>query len=336
MLSKAFEVTDKQFNLSSKALLPFILIKWFFLFPFWTLGKNAVVAQFGGYHTIIPAFWCKVLGKRFVIVLGGFDAVSFPEIHYGAFQNKWMKRAVKFSYKRADLLLPVHDSLIYSDYTYFKAVNKAQGVKAFIPECNTPFHTIYNGYNADFWKEKDEKRPSKFTIVTVAAGVSEQRRLDLKGVQDLIRVAPLLPDFDFIIVGDEMEILKKRLVNSSNIKVLPKTNAEELRQIFSSAHAYAQLSWSEGFPNALCEAMLCGCVPIVSDVASMPFIIGDCGVVVKGRNDDEIINKIKTLPNVHSVEMRAKCRNKIASNFTEEKRGDTLINVLSNLIIESK
>ncbi|MEZ4798995.1 MAG: glycosyltransferase family 4 protein [Flavobacteriales bacterium] len=298
------------------------------------IGKKGVVAQFGGYHTIIPAFWCKTLGKRFAIVLGGFDAVSFPEIHYGAFQNKWMSRAVKFSYKRADLLLPVHESLMFSDYTYFDAMHKAQGVKAFLPNCETPFQTIYNGYDAEFWREKGEVLPSRFTIITVAAGVSEQRRLDLKGVQDIINCAPLLPDFDFIIVGDENNILKEKLSSVSNIKVLPKSSAEELRNLFASSHAYAQLSWSEGFPNALCEAMLCGCIPIVSNVASMPFIIKGCGVVVFKKEMQEITEKLRSLPNVHSVENRAKARKKIASNFSEEKRGDTLINVVSNLISE--
>jgi len=44
----------------------------------------------------------------------------------------------------------------------------------------------------------------------------------------------------------------------------------------------------EGFPSAPCEAMLCGCVPIVSNVAALPEIAGKTGYVLSRKDLDEL------------------------------------------------
>lgn len=331
-LSQEFCVSQKQFNLRSKAMLPIRLLGWAIVFPFLLIGKKVVVAQFGGYHTVVPTFWCKVFGKKMIIVLGGYDAVAFPEIHYGAFANKWMKRAVTFSYKKASLLLPVDESLVYSDYSFYPAVHRKQGIKAFINNLNTPIQTIYNGYNAAFWHPTTLPNTSPWTYVTVAAGVSEQRRLDLKGVQQIIDIAPSAPHLQFIIVGDDQNILKDKLADISNIKVLPKLNAEQLREVFSSSHFYLQLSISEGFPNALCEAMLCGCVPFVSNVASMPKIVGNTGLILKKRDSEDLLKALLALPNVHSVEARSNARSQIETQYSEARRKSELTQAIKNCI----
>lgn len=331
-LSQEFCVSQKQFNLRSKAMLPIRLISWAIVFPFLLIGKKAVVAQFGGYHTVVPTFWCKVFRKKMIIVLGGFDAVAFPEINYGAFANKWMKKAVTFSYKNAALLLPVDESLIYSEYSFYPAAHKIQGIKAFIDHLTTPIQTIYNGYNAAFWYPSTSPGQSQWTCITVAAGVSEQRRLDLKGVQQIIDIAPEIPNMKFIIVGDDQHVLSKKVEHIANINVLPKLSAAELREVFSSSHFYLQLSLSEGFPNALCEAMLCGCVPLVSNVASMPKIIGNTGLILEKRNKIELLSALNKLPNVHSVDARSNARSQIGTQYSEERRKSELTQAIQNCI----
>jgi len=49
------------------------------------------------------------------------------------------------------------------------------------------------------------------------------------------------------------------------------------------------LSNFEGFGVAICEAMLCKCVPIVSDVNFLPEIIGDSGFVLRKRDKKMLI-----------------------------------------------
>ena len=66
--------------------------------------------------------------------------------------------------------------------------------------------------------------------------------------------------------------------------LIPKITQRELINYFSMSRFYLQLSFSEGFGNALCEAMLCECVPIGSNVGAIPFIINDTGFILKKKD----------------------------------------------------
>jgi glycosyltransferase involved in cell wall biosynthesis len=72
------------------------------------------------------------------------------------------------------------------------------------------------------------------------------------------------------------------------VTVAGKIEYHKLVELYNRHEFYLQLSVAEGFPNTLCEAMLCGCIPIGSNVFSIPKIIGDTGFVLKHRNMDEL------------------------------------------------
>ena len=69
-----------------------------------------------------------------------------------------------------------------------------------------------------------------------------------------------------------------------NVKFLGKLTPDELKKYYNKTQFYLQLSNFEGFGVAICEAMLCKCVPIVSDVNFLPEIIGDSGFVLRKRD----------------------------------------------------
>jgi len=86
------------------------------------------------------------------------------------------------------------------------------------------------------------------------------------------------------------------------------------------------LSTSEGFPNALGEAMASGCVPIGSAVGAIPEIIGDTGIVLTKKNISILENQLQKLisqPIPHS----SACK-RIKTHFSFTNRKTKLINCL--------
>src|SRR4030095_949960 len=98
---------------------------------------------------------------------------------------------------------------------------------------------------------------------------------------------------------------------------------------YSSHQFYLQLSIAEGFPSAICEAMLCECIPIGSNVAAIPMIISNNGFIVEKRDDTLILEIVEQA--IHygdKVEMGRSARNHIIASFGPGKRESELIKLL--------
>jgi glycosyltransferase involved in cell wall biosynthesis len=320
IFSEKFEVIERSFAPRRKWHLPFWLLMDVFRSFFNVLSVSRVVVQFGGYHALMPVFWAKLLRRPSAIVLGGYDAVALPEIGYGAFANKWMKHAVTFAYKNTSVLIPVHQSLMLSSSNYQNKITK-QGILQFIPELKTKACTVPNGYDASLWPLNTHTTRDIFAI-TVASGLQEERRKILKGIDLFIEAAKAFPNEQFIIIGGTLDNVPP------NVKCLNQVPNTELADYFNRAKTYLQLSLSEGFPNALCEAMLCGCIPVVSDVASMPEIALNIGFVLKEKSIERLADILKDIPSVHSVNQMIACRNRIEEEYSFSRRKKELLDII--------
>ncbi|HSQ76959.1 MAG TPA: glycosyltransferase family 4 protein, partial [Bacteroidota bacterium] len=65
-----------------------------------------------------------------------------------------------------------------------------------------------------------------------------------------------------------------------NVEVIPFIAQNALLDYYQRAAVYCQPSYTEGLPNSLCEAMLCECVPVGSNVGGIPTAIAGIGYVV--------------------------------------------------------
>jgi glycosyltransferase involved in cell wall biosynthesis len=263
-----------------------------------------------------------------LIISGGTDCVSFTGIGYGNFYKTFLGLFTKWSFQLATYIAPKHESLWMYEYSYDKNEPAKQGIKAFVPKLKTAHTVITNGYDYEKWKPTNVDRLPK-SFITVSGGFQFPFQVALKGIDLILEVAPHFPDCTFKILG--VPEWKKLEIKSSNIILLPPTKNEDLIEVYSKHQYYLQLSMAEGFPNALCEAMLCGCIPIVSNVFSMPEIIGDSGYVLKERNLDQLKSLIHDVLLDSSSIKSELARNRIKENYTLTERKDALIGLILSL-----
>jgi glycosyltransferase involved in cell wall biosynthesis len=281
--------------------------------------------MFGGYHAFIPALIGRLFRKKTFIILGGTDAVSFPSINYGTFRKKIQGKITCLAYRLSHRLLPVHKSLIYRSDTYYTEDSLFQGCKHWCKNLNTPFTEIPNGYDSAFWTPEIDRKVEK-SFLTIAA-LPDPSKVVLKGIDLILEIAEIFPNASFTIIGSMPSYQIPNI--PKNVLVIPFMSADGLRDIMRKSEFYLQLSISEGFPNALCEAMLVECIPIVSNVAAMPEIIGNTGWIIPKRNKDLLIETLREAINSQDKPLLAhEARKRISEKYPLELRKSLLQELL--------
>jgi glycosyltransferase involved in cell wall biosynthesis len=283
--------------------------------------KSNIVVQFAGYQSFLPVLFGRIFPYKTFIILGGTDCASFPSISYGSFNNKILKHFVAFSLKHASHLLPVSDSLVHYEYTYQNADFPAQGYLAFLPNVTTLKTTIYNGYESNSWYVGKKQKKS---FVTIGANLGTTYAKKLKGIDLILETASYFPHCVFNIVGGK----SIRTNVPRNVILLDLMDSNELADFISTQEFYLQLSMSEGFPNALCEAMMSGCIPIVSNVGAMPLIVGDLGYVLMKKDSLKLIEIIQLAVSTNQENNYYKSRQRIEENFPLSLRAERLKAIL--------
>jgi starch synthase len=110
---------------------------------------------------------------------------------------------------------------------------------------------------------------------------------------------------------------------------------DDLRRRLSAADLYAFPSRSEGFPNALIEAMACGLPIVATDIAGIPDIVGRGsaagGILVPPGDPTALAGEIGRL--IDDVELRGRlgraARLRVGEHFSLDAVGAELKNFLS-------
>jgi len=323
MISPEMTIKGLEFT-QSPVKLPFNFILQFFQLLWLLPSTNQYLCFFGGYHSVLPVWFGKVFHKKCIIQAGGTDCINMPEIGYGNFRKKWLRKATIYSFKNCTLILPVAEALVKQDYKYDTAISSKQGLLNLIPDLTTPIHVIPNGFDTDFWQDQDLPRKPK-SLLSVATGTSKHSRAIVKGYDLIELLASLHPDLTITLIGD-----KNYFSPYSNIKVLGKQGSGELLKLYNSHQIYLQLSTSEGFPNALGEAMACGCIPVGSAVGAIPEIIGAEELLLRTKNYHQLKSILLAILKNDQTEAKKKSRERIVANFTYEKRKSLLMAELAN------
>jgi len=324
ILNSNFNVTSYHFNTSNKLLLPLAFFKQFIYLALHSFKIDVIVTQSSGYLSFLPVIYSRLFRKKMIIIAIGTDCAKLPEIKYGAHSKIILAWFTRFSFRYASLILPVHKSLEETTYTYDKVKFPKQGIRSFVKNIKTPIVEVVNGYDIKKWVITEDKRiENSFLTVSFAIDKIGYYR---KGIDMVIKAAKLFPRHQFTVVGKV--VLDEEC--PSNVKLISNVSQKELVKIYNKHQYYLQLSMFEGFPNALCEAMLCGCIPIGSKVAGIPDIIGDKGYVLNEKSTKNLVEVITRLENNSLTPLEV--RNQIGNNFPLLKRKKLLTNSINKAL----
>lgn len=332
MLRKEFRVLQHSFPAPEKWKTPLLFLSqlWFVVLHFSKLRDGVFMCQFAGYHSILPCLLGRIFRKPSLIVVGGTDCVAFPSLRYGHFQNKLLAWFTKASYQLADTVSAVHESLFERDNPYAGASERKQGIIHHFPKASFKRNAIPNGFDTDRFKLETpwEERPV-FSFISISASLNDPIRMRLKGIDLVLELARRIPEAHFTLVGTEgkMEV-------PENVQLLPYVPNAQLPALYNQQRYYLQLSLSEGFPNALSEAMACGCIPMVSEVASMPEIVGEAGLILPERSADlleKLVRERLLRPESEEARIARESAQSIAKRYNWSRRETELRRLVREL-----
>lgn len=310
-----------------KALAPFHIIHQYFFLLF--KKPDIYISLFAGYHSWLPGKFAKRKNRQNLIILGGTDCVSFPSINYGNFNKRLLGKFTTKSLLLATHLAPVDESLVNTPYSYTENDPKEQGYQVYVPNVKAPHTTIHFGYNDEKFCLQGHKTEKSFLTV----GYLNSANFYRKGIDLIIQLAGKLDDCSFTIIGGTQADIPTEITIPGNIKFIKSVTYDELVNHYSSHQFYLQLSMMEGFPSAICEAMLCECIPIGSNVGAIANIIGKSGYILEKRDFNALLQLSEKALSEVSDERGKKARAKIMQDYPPNER-DKLLELTYQLINE--
>lgn len=301
---------------------------FFMLYHAWT--TNCFICFFSGYHSLLPCLFAKLLNKKSIIILGGTDCFNYPSFKYGNFTKRFYGWATCKSARMASLLVPVSANLIQSNSKYYTDDSTQQGIYYWCKGIKTPYKVVSLEYDENImYRRPVERADNSFLCVSFGLGGTSFIR---KGMDKVILLAGTFPELDFTILGCKREELPVEV--PENVAILPAVPYDELPLHYSRHRFYLQLSIAEGFPSAICEAMLCECIPIGSNVAAIPEIMGNNGFLVDKRDDMDIKSIIEKAIHAENKDLIGRnARQQIIAQYGKGSREQKLTNVINQLII---
>lgn len=278
--------------------------------------SKVLISWFNDYHSFIPILFSKLFFKKSIIIVGGYDAIVDNKNNHGLFFKSGLRSAIaKLNYKMVNEVWIVHKSLENGCDFAKQKFNIISGVRRFTSKKNIVIKELNTGYDTRFWNyDQNEEK----TGVLTAAFFSDKRVINIKGLNIFNKLASLLPNVNFTIVGESGIRISDFINLESNIKVMGVQTKSQMKELYQNNKFYFQGSRLEGLPNSLCEAMLCGCIPVGSRVFGIPDAIGKTGILFDTEKDlDKIVEFINSDFGVTDFK---KARNQVVRKYDISKR----------------
>lgn len=234
---------------------------------------DVVFGWHASWHTLAALRLARALRKPSVLVIGGFDTASVPEIGYGNQQDRVRKWRSRLTVRAASRLVT------NSRYSQ-EEIERNLGIPA------SQVRVVYHGLGDPFGPiTQDAKRRMALTV-----GVVHRWNLERKGHRAFVEAASLLADVEFVLVGawEDDAIDTLRDLAGPNVTLTGYLEDEELGRRFREAMVYVQASWHEGFGLAVAEAMLAGAVPVITGAGALPEVVGETGLRIAAPTAEHV------------------------------------------------
>lgn len=291
-------------------------IKLFFWLLRYIWQCKVVFIWFADYHGFLPTLFAKIWGKKRITVIAGYDVAAEKEYDYGVFLYRIRGFCARFTLKYSSYIFSVSNALIEDLYTH-------------VPETRAIVKYIPFGFDSEKWQPDLTKQKKGVLTISITDTL---KRMQIKGIDVLIEVAKLLPDIPFTIVGVKKEMYEYLTqIKSDNVTLIETLPPDKIIEICQRHSVYAQLSVREGLPNAVCEAMLCGCIPVGTKRGGIPEAIGTAGYIIDSREPEHIAPIIrKAIENPDYTPEQV--REYIVYMYPKKRRENSFSDVLSQII----
>lgn len=301
------EILEKHFTVDLLIDRGFTVIPRLF---FRVLRNDIALVWFASVYAFFVVVFCRILKKPSMVVVAGVDAAKDAEIHYGIWLNPWKAKLVQYVFRHADRVLVVDPFL-------------EQEAKRLADYEGKNITYIPFGFDSDFWRP----RGAKESFILTVASCENIWRLRKKGIDKLLEAAREVPETSFVIIGIQPKLVSFHMKVPPNVTVLPFVEQIDLLRYYQRSKVYCQVSYTEGLPNALCEAMLCGCIPVGTQRGGIPTAIDGVGILIP-YGDVQAMVKAFRKALLLSPERGSEAREWIVNNFPMKRREDALLRII--------
>ena len=162
-----------------------------------------------------------------------------------------------------------------------------------------------------------------------------------KGIKEIIESCLSISGLDVHLIGeipssDYIESLKPLFCNGVSetcISFLGKSSQEDVIKELLKAEIFVFPSYYEGFPNAILEAMACGCPIIASSVGAIPEMLdidkSPCGVCVAPQDTQAVKEAIVLLhkDSEYRNNLASKAKRRVENEYSTARIWNNLINI---------
>jgi glycosyltransferase involved in cell wall biosynthesis len=282
------------------------------------LNADVVFGWFASWHTVLPITLAWLLQKPSVLVVGGFDTASMPDIGYGYQQGGLRRLGSRWIMGRAGRLVT------NSRYSL-------REIEANTPIPPTRVTVIHHGVPDPFGSLPEGSRER----VALTVGAIDRTTIVQKGQRPFVEAARHLRDVRFVHVGKWLDdtVEELRALAPENVEFTGWLSDDELHERYRRAAVYVQASRHEGFGLAVAEAMLAGCVPVVVDVTAMPEVVGDAAVRIPSQRPEEVAEGVRRALSL-GPEARRRARERILAEFPLGRRRAGILRVVEEALPE--